>query len=74
MGEFVERVASEAVAVKPLRVVATVVAVPFWVLGVLAGLVWFGVVFAAGAVKVGFGDARARLNVGRSVPAPVGDD
>lgn len=74
MGEFVERVAAEAVAVKPVRVVATVVAVPFWVLGVLAGLVWFAVVFAAGAVKVGFGDVRARLDMGRRAPATVGDD
>lgn len=74
MGEFVERVAAEAVAVKPMRVVATVVAVPFWVLGMVAGLVWFCCVFAAGAVKVGFTDVRGRLNMGRQVPAAVGDD
>jgi hypothetical protein len=74
MGEFVERVAAEAVAVKPMRVVATVVAVPFWVLGMVAGLVWFCCVFAAGAVKVGFADVRARLSVGGEVRAATVDD
>jgi hypothetical protein len=66
MGEFVERVAAEAVAVKPWRVAVTVLAVPFWLLGALAGLVWVVAVFAYGAAQVGFADARARL-------VPAGD-
>lgn len=55
------RVAAQAASIRPLRAVLTVLAVPFYVLGLLAGLVFVAVLWAAGAVKLGMVDARARL-------------
>lgn len=69
MGGFVERVAREAVAVKPVKVLLTVLALPFYVVGLVVGLLVVAVMFAAGAVKVGIGDVRERVTV-RELAAP----
>ena len=55
-----ERIAARVAAEKPLRILLSVLAAPFYVLGFLAGLVvvvlmWFWV-----AAGVGFTDVRAR--------------
>ena len=57
---FVDRVASEAADVRPLKVLLTVLAFPFYLLGLLVGVVWVAAVFAIGACKVGVADVRAR--------------
>lgn len=58
---FVERVAAQAVAVRPMRLLLTLLALPFYVLGWVVGLLWVAVLFAYGAVKVGIADARSRM-------------
>ena len=60
--KFVDRVASEAVEVKPLRVFLAVVAAVFYALGWVVGLVVVAFLFALGAVRVGFSDVRARFD------------
>lgn len=55
-----ERVAAEAMSVRPGRLLLTVLAFPFYVLGWLLGLLVVCFLFAVSAVKVGISDARAR--------------
>jgi hypothetical protein len=59
MAKFVDRVADQARTVRPLRLLLTVLALPFYVLGWLLGLVVVVVMYAVGAVKVGLADARS---------------
>lgn len=68
MAAFVDRVAEQALTLRPLKILLTILAVPFYVLGWLVGLLWVAVLFAVGAVKVGFADASARTR--RPTPAP----
>ena len=68
MAAFVDRVAEQALTLRPLKILLTILAVPFYVLGWLVGLLWVAVLFAVGAVKVGFADASARTR--RPAPAP----
>lgn len=73
MPGFVDRVAAEALDVRPLKAVLTLLAVPFYVLGWLLGLLWVVARFAVGAVKVGIADAQTRS--ARPQPAlPPGED
>lgn len=60
MAAFVDRVAEQALTLRPLKILLTILAVPFYVLGWLVGLLWVAVLFAVGAIKVGFADASAR--------------
>ena len=55
---YSSRVAAQAASIRPLRSVLTVLAVPFYVVGLLL----VAVLWAAGAVKLGVLDARARLS------------
>lgn len=74
MTGFVDRVAVEALQVRPLKAFLTLLALPFYVLGWIAGLLWLALRFAFGAVKVGIADAQARA--ARPAPAaqlPPGD-
>lgn len=58
---------------RPLKAVLTLLAVPFYVLGWLLGLIWVVVRFAVAAVKVGMAEAQARA--ARPQPAlPPGED
>lgn len=70
MGGFVERVAVEAVAIRPVKVLLTVLAIPFYVVGVVAGLLVVAGMFAFAAVKVGVGDVRARASVREVTVSP----
>jgi hypothetical protein len=64
---FSARVAVQAAELRPLRIVLTVLAVPFYLFGVVLGLLFVAALWAVGAVRVGLDDARARL----APPAPV---
>ncbi len=60
MASTVDRVAEAAQQVKPLRLLLSIVAFPFYLIGLIAGLVWVAVTWIAAAVQVGFADARRR--------------
>lgn len=60
MSSFVDRVAIEASSVRPLRVLLTVLALPFYALGWVLGIAWVVVKFAVAAVKLGIAEAQAR--------------
>ena len=74
MTAFVERVAEQATSVRPLKLLLTIVALPFYVLGWVLGLLYVVVLFAFGAVKVGITDARARTSQRDVKPAPPDGD
>ncbi|MFM1964889.1 MAG: hypothetical protein RL134_614 [Actinomycetota bacterium] len=71
MAAFVERVAEQATTVRPLKVLLTLLAVPFYVVGWVLGLLWVAVLFAVGAVKVGIADARERAHRTPTPDVPV---
>lgn len=60
MSNPVDRVAAAAQNVKPLRLVLSVLAFPFYLLGLLAGFVVVVVMWIVAAAQVGFSDARKR--------------
>lgn len=60
MSNPVDRVAAAAQTVKPLRILLSVLAFPFYVLGLLAGLVVVLFMWVVAAVQVGFSDVRKR--------------
>ena len=60
MSNPVDRVAVAAQTVKPLRIILSVLAFPFYVLGLLAGLVVVLFMWVVAAVQVGFSDVRKR--------------
>lgn len=51
---FPERVANRAADVKFVQLLLTIVALPFFVLGLVVGLVWLAVRWCYAAVLVGF--------------------
>lgn len=57
---FVDRVAVQAQEVRPLRVMLTILAFPFYLLGLLVGLVWVALAWCGAAVVVGVRDVRDR--------------
>ena len=65
---FVDRVATEAATVRPVKLVLTLLTLPFYVLGWVLGLLFVVVMFAVGAVKVGVADARDRADRARRLP------
>jgi hypothetical protein len=64
MPEFVQRVASKASGYDPVQAVLTVLALPFYLLGILVALVWLSATWLYAAGVTGFGDARARASKG----------
>lgn len=71
---FLDRVAERATIIRPARLVLTLLAVPFYVLGWLLGLIYVAVMFAFGAAKLGIADARTRAHRPASPPAsPAGE-
>lgn len=58
MPNAVDRVAAAAQEIKPLRLLLSVVAFPFYLLGLAAGLVVVVFMWIAAAVQVGFADVR----------------
>lgn len=57
---FVDRALSRAVSVRPGRAVLVVLTSPFYLLGLLAGLVVVSAVLVGSVVAQGFDDARKR--------------
>jgi len=70
---FVERVAVSAVSVKPAKMLLTLLALPFYVLGWVLGVLFVVVQFAVAAVKVGVADARAKVAAAPVVPVAGAD-
>lgn len=56
----VDRIAAQAVDVRPLRVLLSVFAAPFYVIGFVVGLLIVAAMWCYAAVGVGVADARAR--------------
>jgi hypothetical protein len=72
--QLVDKVAARASGVAPLKVLLTVLAAPFWLVGAVAGLVWVALVWAWAALCVGASDARARFGAVRSLAADEAGD
>jgi len=58
MGSPVDRVADRADEVQVLRLLLSVLAFPFYVLGFVAGAVWLAVRWCYAAVSVGWADVH----------------
>jgi hypothetical protein len=55
-----DRVAEKAATLRPLRVLLSVLAAPFYGFGWLVGVLWVAVAWAVAAVVIGVNDARRR--------------
>lgn len=73
MPSFVDRVAVEALQVRPVRALITLIALPFYVLGFVLGVLWLAARFVYAAVKVGIAEAQARLAAPPAPLPPAGD-
>jgi hypothetical protein len=71
---IVDRVAVEALNVRPVRTLVTLLTLPFVVLGFVIGVLWLVVRFAYAAVKVGMAEAQARIAVPVPAPSPPAID
>ena len=60
MSTFVQRSVEQAADLRLGRIILTVLAAPFYLLGLLIGAVVVVAVVAAGAVKLGIADVRRR--------------
>lgn len=58
--EFTNKVAERAATYQPIRALLTVLALPFYVLGVIAAVVWLMATWTYAAAATGFADARDR--------------
>lgn len=58
---YVDRVAEQALKVKPVKLLLSLLALPFYVLGLVAGLVVVVFVFAYAGIKTGVRDVRGHL-------------
>lgn len=56
-----ERITREAVELRPLKVLITVIAAPFFLIGCLFGVLWFVGAFAWQSVWVGVSQTRTSL-------------
>lgn len=63
MASFPKRVATKASDIAVAKVLLTILALPFYVLGFVAGVVWVAVRWIFAAIVVGFGDVHARQAV-----------
>lgn len=63
MTSFADRVAVQAADVRLLRVLLTVVALPFYAFGFVVAVLWLAARWVYAAVTVGFADARDRWQV-----------
>jgi hypothetical protein len=59
---YIERVAAQAITVRPAKAALTLLTLPFYALGWVLGLLVVVVLFIVGAVRVGIDDARYTLN------------
>lgn len=61
---FPERVASHAQQVNVVKLLLSLVAFPFYVVGFVAGVVWLLVSWSISATVIGFGDVKRRRGGG----------
>lgn len=71
MAGIVDRVAVEALNVRPVHALVTVLTLPFVVLGFVLGVLWIVVRFAFAAVKVGIAEAQARIAAPAAIEPPA---
>ena len=57
---FSQRVAARAGEIRILRILLTVLAAPFYVIGFVVGFVWLAVRWTISALIIGFSDAMNR--------------
>lgn len=57
---FADRVAVQALTIRPVAILLWVVAAPFWLIGFMVGVLWWLVRWVLAAVLVGWADAAAR--------------
>ena len=69
MSSFVQRSVEQAADLRLGRILLTVLAAPFYLIGLLVGAVIVVTVVAVGAVKLGIADVRRRVDE----PATDGD-
>jgi hypothetical protein len=69
MPSFIERAAAKASEVELTKLLLSILAAPFYVLGWLIGLVVVVVLLAYGAVRLGIADVRALAER----PSPTGE-
>lgn len=55
------RIIREAVELRPLKVLITIIAAPFWLVGLLIGAAWYVVALAWSAIWVGLTQVRPQL-------------
>lgn len=60
--KFVDRVAAEATKVKPSKMLLSLLALPFYVIGLLLGVVLVSMSFMVAGVKLGVADTRRHLD------------
>jgi hypothetical protein len=56
----IEAVATKAASYDPVRAALTVIMAPFWLLGMIAGILWLAGSWMWAAGVTGFADARRR--------------
>lgn len=59
-----DRVAERATEIRPAKVALSVLAVPFYLIGFVIGVLWLALAWAYAAVLVGVSDTRRKLNDG----------
>ena len=57
---YVDRVADRAADVQVVRLLLSLLALPFWLLGLLVGVLWLAIRWCYAAAIVGFGDVKRR--------------
>ena len=67
MATHVDRIAAAALTMKPLRLLLSILAFPFYALGWLVGLLLVAATWVVAAVQVGVSDARGRRPGGSDV-------
>ncbi len=74
MSSFPVRVAAKAQTFTPLRALLTLLTLPLWLVGAVAGVLWLVVTWAAAAVVLGFDEALERGSAPRAATKPAPDD
>lgn len=67
MDKWFERVVRQAATVRPTKALLALVALPFYVVGLVVGLVLVVGLFAVSAARLGVADVRARAVPSREV-------
>lgn len=69
---LVDQVAAQAATFRAVRAVLTILAAPFFVAGIMVGVLWLAVAWAWAAVQVGMIEARRLARPGEHTDRPAG--